>query len=113
MKRQIDINRLLEMDKDLPPSPHDPRITIMGITSLLIYLLAGFCAWKFGGWWGVGFIVCLYVISTLDEFVHEEHRQELVEGYGRLVRMIAENSDILDNIIPKKEKNNDYNEHSP
>lgn len=101
MKRKIAINRLLEMDKDLPPSPRDPRITVMGIASLIIYIVAGFCAWKIGGWWGIGLIACLYVISVFDEFVHEEHRQELVQGYGRLVRKIAENSDILNDIIPK------------
>jgi hypothetical protein len=37
---------------------------------------------------------------VFDEYVHEEHRQELVEMHGKLVAMLAEKTDILDDSIP-------------
>jgi hypothetical protein len=103
MKRQIDIARLLERTQDLPPSPRDPRITFFGIASIAFYAVAAYCAWKIGGWWGIGLVGCFLIINTLDEFVHEEHREELVDLHGLLARRIAENSRVLDDVIPMKE----------
>lgn len=104
---EIDVDRLMKTNKDLPPSPRNARITSLGIASLLAYLVAAFCAWQIGGWWGVGLIACLYIISILDGFVTEEHRQELWQWNGRFARKLSEKSDVLDDIIPKKERNID------
>ena len=106
VKQEIDVDRLMEMKKGLPPSPRDARITGLGIASLAIYLAAAFCGWQIGGWWGVGLIACLYVSGTLDDFVIEEHRQELWQWNGRLARTLAEKTDVLDDVIPKRKNNN-------
>lgn len=102
MNNQIDIEKMAELYPELPPSPRDGLIKKLGIASLVFFLLAAICAWQIGRWWGLGLIVTLYVISTLDEFVHEAHREELVEMYGKLIHEIAVNSEILDDKIPKK-----------
>lgn len=102
MKQQIDMDRVVTAT--LPPSPRDGKVQLLGIVSIIFYVLAGICAWQFGGWWGVGLVGSMYIIDTLDDMVHEEHRQELIEGHSKLVMEIAENSDILDNVIPKKNR---------
>lgn len=104
MKQQIDKDQLLAMVRNFPPSPRDRKITLLGIASFIFYALAGFCAWKFGGWWGIGLVVCVFFIDVLTQLIHNEYREELIEMHGELVRDIAENSDILDNIIPKKNR---------
>ena len=102
MKQQIDIDQI--MAHQLPPSPRDRKITSLGIASFIFYVLAAFCAWQFGGWWGIGLVVSIFIIDTLGDMVQEEHRQELIELHGKLVGEIAENSDILDNVVPTKNR---------
>jgi hypothetical protein len=102
MQRRIDLTRLMKLDRSLPPSSRDPWITTLGIASFLFYALAAICAWQLGGWWGIGLVAAIFVATVLDDFVAEEHRQELIEMHGKLVRAIAEKSDILDDFIPKK-----------
>jgi hypothetical protein len=92
----------MKLDRSLPPSSRDPWITTLGIASFLFYALAAICAWQLGGWWGIGLVTAIFVATVLDDFVAEEHRQELIEMHGKLVRAIAEKSDILDDFIPKK-----------
>ena len=77
MKQQIDIDQI--MAHQLPTSLRDRKITSLGIASFIFYALAAFCAWQFGGWWGIGLVVSIFVIDTSDDFVHEEHRHELIE----------------------------------
>lgn len=101
MNKQIDINKLKELDAQLPQSPRDGLIKKLGTASLVIYFSAAVCAWQLGRWWGFGLVAALYIISTLDEFVHEAQREELIEMHGKLVQDIAENSSILDEKIPK------------
>ena len=100
MKQQIDKDQLSTMAHKLPPSPRDGKIMSLGIATFIVYALAGFCAWQFGGWWGLGLVVCMFIIDALGQSTQEEHREELIELHGLLVREIAENSDILDNVFP-------------
>ena len=95
MKQQIDIDQILATAHKFPPSPRDAKITSLGIAMIIFYALAGFCAWQFGGWWGIGLVVSMYFISTFDDLVHEEHREELIELHDLLVREIAGNSGLL------------------
>jgi len=88
---------------DMPPSPRDPKISALGAASVGMYLVAAFCAWNIGGWWGIGLVGSLFILNTIDEFVHEEHRQELVQLQGRLIARIAENSEIMNGVFPYKE----------
>lgn len=111
MKNTIDRMQLAKITKDLPASPRDSRITTMGVVSLCLYLIGAYCAWKMGSWWGVGLVSVLFIISTLDELVHDEHRKELLQLHGLLLKKIAENSDILSDTIPTKKaniSNNDF-----
>ena len=101
--KELDIDRIMRQDESLPPSPRDPFITKAGYISLMLYLVAALCAWQIGKWWGVGLIVILYIISTIDELVYEQHRQELVEMHGKLVMQIALKSDIMDDKIPTRD----------
>ena len=66
MKKQIDKDQLLKLAEALPPSPRDSKINTLGITSFVFYFIAGFCAWKIGGWWGLGLVVSIFIIDTLN-----------------------------------------------
>ncbi|WP_372725449.1 hypothetical protein, partial [Immundisolibacter sp.] len=74
----------------------------LGYVQLVFFGLAGFCAWQIGSWWGIGLVASIFIIDTLNDSVHEEHRQELVELHGKLVKEIAENADALDHVVPTK-----------
>ena len=104
MKQQIDIDQILATAHKFPPSPRDAKIKAFGIATFIFYALAGFCVWQFGGWWGIGLVVSMFIIDTLDQTTQEEYREELIEMHGKLVQQIAENSDILDNVIPTKNR---------
>lgn len=103
MRKKIDKNQLLRLVYKAPPSPRNTKINILGVASFVFYGLAGFCAWKFGDWWGIGFIVSLFFVDFFNQLVQDEYRQELIDMHENLLREIADNSDVLDHLIPKKE----------
>ena len=105
MKQRIDKDQEFTMAHILPASPRDDKIKAFGIATFIFYALAGLCAWQFGGWWGLALVVCMFIIDTLDQTTQEEYREELIELHGLLVCEIAENSDILDNVIPTEQVN--------
>ncbi len=100
-KKRIDKDQLLAMAEELPPSPRDKKIRALGIASFVFYAVAAICAWQLGSWWGIGLVAAIFVIDTLNDFVQEEHRQELIDMHSKLLYAIAEKSDILDDVIPK------------
>jgi hypothetical protein len=98
--KKLDIDGIMEAAEQLPESPRNAIITKADRASMVLYLVAGICAWQIGQWWGLGMVLTLFLSSMFDGFVHEQHREELIEMHGKLMLDIALKSDILDDKLP-------------
>lgn len=98
--KKLDVDQIMKGAAVLPESPRNAIITKADRASMVLYLVAGISAWQIGQWWGLGLVVTLFVISTLDGVIHQQHREELIEMHGKLVMDIALKSDILEEKIP-------------
>ena len=87
-----------------PPSPRDSKLRNLEVAAHIIFLLAGFCAWQIGSWWGIGLVASLYLINIIETMTSEEYRQELVELHSKLSLAILRNSDILDETFDNNAK---------
>ena len=94
--KKLDIDQITKEAAVLPESPRNSIITKADRASMVLYLVACVSAWQIGQWWGLGLVLTLFLISMFDGFVHEQHREELLEMHGKLVMDIALKSDILD-----------------
>jgi hypothetical protein len=104
MRSEKDIMEAYSNTKSFPSSPRDPKLRNIEITSHVIYLLAGYCAWQIGSWWGIGLVIAFYLIDLLNGMTADEYRQELVELHSKLSMEILKNSDILDDTFEKNSR---------
>ena len=69
----------------LPPSPLDPTMRALDICDIASVVVALYCGWQLGEWWGIGLALSVLAANFLNAYRASRYRDEIWEGVSNLV----------------------------